>query len=214
MAASSASSAASSAPATGPASAANAGYSLPAAIALAEAAQGAPPPAQPDIYQAYKQQGAMGDLFAPAYIAGYKPSQDAVAAWNAAHSMSRADVDATAMPGAWQPPQARQPNFGGPGVPLPSNQIYGDSMVDPAALRAQAQGTPYDPTARRAAIAQQVAKNQAAQASFNDQLQAYAQAHLQRYGYLPTMVNGSYPGLTAAQNGVTWGQTQPVPFGS
>ena len=90
--------------------AAPAAIPLPVAAAIVAAAPAASRAAPGDIYQTYNPQGAMGDLFAPAYIAGYKPSEDAVAAWNAAHTMSRADVEATRMPAAWQAPQAVNPS--------------------------------------------------------------------------------------------------------
>jgi hypothetical protein len=157
--------------------------SLPVAAAIVAAAQPAASAApKGDIYQTYNPQGAMGGLFAPAYIAGYKPSEDAVAAWTASHSgLSRADIEATRMPAAWQAPQAVNPltNAYGAGR-IPKNETFGDvrGIVDPLALQAQAQGTSYDIGARRAAIAQQIAANQAAS-------DAYAQQHLARYGYLP-----------------------------
>ena len=127
----------------------------------------------------------MGGLFAPAFIRGFKPSEDATDKWAADRAFSRQDVENTRMPYPWQAPQAVNPmqyasGSGYIGGGLPTRQTFGDArgMVDPNALLSQAQGIPYDKEARRQAIAAQVASNQAASDS-------YAQQHLARYGYLP-----------------------------
>jgi hypothetical protein len=88
----------------------------------------------------------LGTLFAPAYTAGDQSSMDAVNQWMAQnYSMTNPKVEETRSPVSF--------NTGNPA-----------GMVDPEALRALAQGGPYDFDARRNAIAAQVAANQAAAA--------------------------------------------------
>lgn len=142
----------------------------------------APSQAMGDLFQTYDPQGGDSGLFAPAYIAGYQPSQAAVAAWNAQnHAVTPALVDQLRMPQAWQAPNDLA--GGAPGGSkmaggligglygagrIPQSQTFGDTQgqVDPLALRALAQGGPYDIAARRAAIADRVAQNAAAQAAY------------------------------------------------
>lgn len=118
------------------------------------------------IFQNYDPQGAMGGLFAPAYIKGFAPSEQAVAAWNAAHhGLSRAQIEETRMPPLYQKPTGNVLADGVYGGGVPATQNYGDprGMVDPDALRAAAMGLPYDMQARRDAIAARLAQNQALQ---------------------------------------------------
>jgi hypothetical protein len=123
----------------------------------------------------YNPQGAMGGLFAPAYIRGpggstFQPSEDALAAYNAQqHPLTSALVDELRIP--------NKPPVGGSGgtigvnwpysMGVPAVQRYGDprGTVDPEALRVLAQGGHYDVQARRDAIAQQVQANAAAAAA-------------------------------------------------
>lgn len=87
---------------------------------------------------------AMGDLFAPAYIAGDPASAQAALDWqNRIFNVNSGNIDQTRMPVSF--------NTGNAG-----------GMVDPRALQVLAQGGPYDFNARRNAIATQVAANQAA----------------------------------------------------
>ena len=88
----------------------------------------------------YNPAGALGGLFAPAYIPGYAPSDAAVQAWRAAHTsnLTPADIPSTAMPGG---------------------------AVDPAALQAMAWNQPYDLNARRNAVAAAVQAQAQAQAA-------------------------------------------------
>src|SRR5262245_21660823 len=99
----------------------------------------------------YNPEGAMGGMFAPAYIAGYQPSMDAVAAWQAANrSMTPEMVEETRMPAAWQAPSSSSSTAdalglkaaGMPGATSGGGGSYGDPRgnVDPEALRILAQG--------------------------------------------------------------------------
>lgn len=141
------------------------------------------------IFDTYDPAGAMGGLFAPAYIHGYKPSEDAVAAWQAQNRGVNADViEQSRMPATARP----STTIGGDGVyggPLPQYQIYGDprGTVDPAALRAASLGGHYDLQARRDAIAARIAANNAAMAP-----QPLALASPSRqYDDNPTIINNS-----------------------
>lgn len=80
----------------------------------------------------YDPNGALGGLFAPAYVHGNPQSEAAVNAWRAANpGLTRVQVEQTANP-----------------------------YVDPEALRVSAQGGNYDMNARRNAIAAQVQQQQ------------------------------------------------------
>ena len=122
--------------------------------------------------QNYDPQGALGGTFAPAYIPGYAPSEQAVMNWQQgrAGNMTQAQLQQTAMPPAWQPPIQSQygPGSGQYGPNLAgTSQTYGGSYVDPDALRAMAQNLPYDLEGRRNAVAAQMAANSQAQSDFN-----------------------------------------------
>jgi hypothetical protein len=125
-----------------------------------------------NLFQSYNPQGADNGVFAPAYIPGYKPSEDAMAAWNAQHHSVTADmIDQLRMPDAWQPPSQNLPAMGGGPYGegrIPQTQTLGDpqGLVDPLALKALAQGGTYDVAARRDAIAKRLSDNAAAQAAY------------------------------------------------
>ena len=143
----------------------------PAAAAAAAAAAPADAP-MGDMFANYNPEGSLNGLFAPAYIKGFAPSEQAVSAWHAQNNpISYSDVDALRMPNEWRPPAP----VGG----LPSRDVYGAGripnslrygddrgQVDPLALTASSQGGPYDVEARRSAIAQRVLENQQAQAAY------------------------------------------------
>ena len=140
-----------------------------------------------NIYTDYNPKGAMGGLFAPAFIRGFAPAEEATDKWQQERAFSRQDVENTRMPYEWEAPQAINPMAamgGGMGGYIggnePTRQTFGDKrgLVDVNALYSQAQGLPYDKEARRAAIAERVAANAAQQES-------YAQQHEARYGYRP-----------------------------
>ena len=139
------------------------------AVAAVPAVEGAP---MGDLFQNYDPTGALNGMFAPAYIQGFKPAQEAVAAWNLANrGMTRSLVDELRMPAEWRDPNAG--TFMGAGVGggpygaggIPNNISFGDSrgVVDPEALRVMAQGGKYDAGARRAAIAARILANEQAQ---------------------------------------------------
>jgi len=141
---------------------------IPSPIPAAAAA--AAPAAESALLADYNAQGALGGLFAPAYIKGYAPSEQAVAAWTQQNQgINRAMVDELRMPNEWRPPQKPKgfSDVYGSGR-IPDNIQTGDErgQVDPLALTASAQGGPYDIEARRAAIAQRVMENEQAQAAY------------------------------------------------
>ncbi len=118
--------------------------------------------ANSDIARNYDAVGAMQGLFAPAYIHGYQPAEQAVARWNAEnHPLTPGMVDELRMPNPAQPASAEtfQVPYGGS---MPKNASFLDpkGTIDPNALRVLAQGGKYDVAGRRAAIAQQLMANQ------------------------------------------------------
>lgn len=141
------------------------------AVPVPEAASptAAADPALPmgDIFAQYKA-GTPQDMFAPAYIKGFAPSEKAVNAWTAWNrNVSPAMIDQLRMPNEWR---GQSPMSGGNGVyggPIPLNQTYGDpkGQIDIEALRTMAQGGHYDVEGRRNAIAARLAANQAGQAA-------------------------------------------------
>lgn len=129
-----------------------------------------PEPASPttpmgDIFAQY-QPGQPTDLFAPAYIKGFAPSEKALSAWNAyQHNVTPGMLDELRMPNEYQGAQQYSAGNGVYGGPIPLKQTYGDpkGAIDPEALRVMAQGGHYDVEGRRNAIAARLAANQAAQ---------------------------------------------------
>ena len=120
-----------------------------------------------NIFEGY-QAGSVDDMFAPAYIKGFAPSEKAVAAWTAANRPGIGIVEQSRMPNPYIDP-ATNPVIGADGVygnGVPIKQSYGDNrgMVDPEALRVAAQGGHYDLEGRRAAIAARLAENARLQA--------------------------------------------------
>jgi hypothetical protein len=140
----------------------------------------------------YNQQGAMGGLFAPAYVPGYAPSEQALTSWQSGRGLTGSQVDQTTIPAPWAPPQdndpyamARMGMGGGMGIYGPNlagskSQFGMKESVDPNALRAAAQNTPYDFAGRRGQVAQQLMANQAAKdAYYNPKATAGGAADLQ-----------------------------------
>lgn len=132
------------------------------------------PPAQAmgNLFESYSPEGAMGGMFAPAYIKGYAPSEKAVADWQAAnHGLTSADVDASRMPAEWTDPDAGVVSKFGMGPygagRIPDSMTLGakGGSVDPEALRVLAQGGHYDMNARRDAIAQRLSSNSSLQSA-------------------------------------------------
>lgn len=148
------------------------------------------PAGQPNdnLFVTYNPQGANNGMFAPAYIHGYAPSEQAVAAWNASKGgLTREMVtNDLLMPDAWTAPQQEQTrggmtdngNFPGDGVyggsNIPRNLTLGHNAagsIDPEALRALSHGSAYDVGARRDAIAARLLSNQQAQDAYNNRPQ-------------------------------------------
>ena len=113
-----------------------------------------------NIYTDYDPKGALGGLFAPAYLKGFEPSEKALGDfYNSKSHLTDADLESTRMPWDWMAPRAVNSSTfgrggmgaGGMGGDLPEYLAYGDrsGIMDPAALKALAQGTPYDLNARR-----------------------------------------------------------------
>ena len=141
----------------------------PVPVPVPDPASPVPPEAaaQPmgDIFKLYNP-GKAEDLFAPAYLKGFKPSEDALAAWNAYHhNITPGLVDELRMPNEYRGPPSYSAGNGVYGGPIPLQQTYGDvkGQIDPVALRAMSQGSHYDIEARRNAIAARLAANAAAQ---------------------------------------------------
>lgn len=140
--------------------------------------EAAPPPIDPppvpqgdkpmgSLFDTYDPQGALGGLFAPAFIRGYAPSENAV---NARY-MNRPtayDIEASRLP-----PEFRSTAYGqslinparsqgsGPynAGGIPGRMSFGQGQIDANILRAASMGTPYDPTTRRNEIAQRLINN-------------------------------------------------------
>jgi hypothetical protein len=172
-----------------------------ASAANAAVANAAPAtPAMGDLYQTY-QGGSPSDLFAPPHIAGYAPSDAAVAAWTQAHYGVTPDmISSLNMPAPWQPPSPKagsgigpygkageaQLQYGAGRIPAYQGNLTGaQGLADPAALMAMTQGsTTYDVNARRAAIAAQLQANAQAQDAWDAQQAQQQQA--------PAMYGGGY----------------------
>jgi hypothetical protein len=138
----------------------------PAAVPVPDpASPTAPEQPMGDIFAKYNP-GQVTDLFAPAYIRGFAPSENAVRAWSAyQHNVTPGMLDELRMPNASQGAQTYSGGNGVYGGPIPLKQQYGDprGALDPEALRMMAQGGHYDVEARRNAIAARLAANAAAQ---------------------------------------------------
>lgn len=137
---------------------------------MAEAAALPPPPifTPPvrngvDMFSGYNPQGAMGGLAAPAYIAGFAPSEKAVAAWQGDNrGITSEMVDQLRMPQEWFGPEPEtQENGPYGGGRIGTHLRFGDQRgsVDPNALRAASMGGKYDIGARRDAIAARLVQN-------------------------------------------------------
>jgi hypothetical protein len=120
------------------------------------------------LFERYNSQGALGGLFAPAYVPGFAPSEAAVTAWQAERRPVTSDmIDELRMPDPYQYPSAAM-SMGGAGNVygegrIPANVGFSSErrgQVDPVMLRRAAMGGRYDVQARRNAIAQRVAENE------------------------------------------------------
>jgi hypothetical protein len=103
--------------------------------------------------KAYDETGALGGLFAPAYIHGDPQAEAAVQKWQADNfGMTNPGVDAT------RGPSTTVPTTTGFGIRNTAGTMTLPGMVDPEALRALAQGGKY--VDQRDKIAAQVLANQ------------------------------------------------------
>lgn len=112
---------------------------------------------------AYDPTGALGGLFAPAYIHGNPESEAAVQQWQSQNfGLTPEMVEQTRGPAT----TVTNPATGGMGqlVRGPGTTTSTPGSVDPAALRILAQGGKYDMNKRRDEIAKQVLANTAAAA--------------------------------------------------
>jgi hypothetical protein len=122
------------------------------------------------LFETYNPEGALGGMFAPAYIRGFAPSEEALAQYyqqGAGHRLGPNELEQTRMPSLWKPVEYSKGDgrYGGP-LPLTQNYIDPAGTIDPNALRAASQGgIAYDMGARRDAIAARLAANAAAQAT-------------------------------------------------
>jgi hypothetical protein len=110
--------------------------------------------------------GSPTDLFAPGYIKGFAPAEQAVDAWRARNRpmITQADLEATRLPAEWVDPNPGvYPGGVGPygAARIPDNLAFGlkQGTIDPEALRVMAQGGPYDAGARRNAITARLQEN-------------------------------------------------------
>jgi hypothetical protein len=127
----------------------------------------------PNIFDNYDPVGALGGKFAPAYIHGYAPSEQAVGDWMKKNFSVTPDIIEQSRGVPTLPTGAAAPLPANPfksqgitdaeyyarnGVRQPTTFDYTQNKgpVDANALRAYAQGSPYDINARRNAIAAQI----------------------------------------------------------
>ena len=109
--------------------------------------------------------GSPTDLFAPAYIRGFAPAEQAVNAWREQNrGMTPAMLEQTRMPSEYRPSNLLPAEGGGPygAGRIPQYMMTGDprGSLDGEALRVLAQGGSYDMGARRDAIAQRLSLNE------------------------------------------------------
>jgi hypothetical protein len=127
--------------------------------------------------------GALGDLFAPAFIRGDPASEEEVKQWMARHyRVTNPMVEETRTP-----------------VSFPTGNPAG--MVDVEALRALAQGGDYDINARRNSIAAALQAQQAAQpapAAASNQFAGGIPYGLPSQGFLPLPGQNWYGGPMAS----------------
>ena len=135
------------------------------------------------LFQNYDPEGALGGLFAPAYVAGYAPSNQAVQAWTAQQRPVGANmIDDLRLPEAYRNPPGTNPDqpsqinltgnqYGQGNIPQ-SIRFGGDPRgpVDPMVLRAASQGGRVNVQQLRDRIAQRMAENAQAEAAYR---QAY-----------------------------------------
>jgi hypothetical protein len=125
-----------------------------------------------NLFVSYNPEGALSGQFAPAYIHGYAPSENAM-------------INDLRMPDEWKPPAPQEQTRGGGmvdasstfpgdgvygGGNIPKNLVLGknaNGTIDVEALRALSHGTAYDVGARRDAIAARLLANQQAQDEYN-----------------------------------------------
>ena len=117
----------------------------------------------------YNPNGAAGGLFAPAYIHGYAPSEQAVADWQASKGgLTRDMIDELRMPDgveATAEPARQERHARATASTAAATSPTPDAGTDPAGwsirrrLRALSHGTSYDVGARRDAIAARLLAN-------------------------------------------------------
>ena len=135
------------------------------------------------LFERYNPEGALGGLFAPAYVAGYAPSEQAVMAWTQQNRPISANmIDELRLPEAYRNPPGTNPdapsqinltgNIYGQGNIPQSVRFGGDPRgpVDPMVLRAASQGGRLNVQQLRDRIAQRMAENAQAEAAYR---QAY-----------------------------------------
>ena len=151
------------------------------------------------LFERYNPEGALGGLFAPAYVAGYEPSNQAVQTWMAQQRPVTANmIDELRLPEAYRNPPGTNPdapsqinltgNQYGQGN-IPANIKFGGDPrgpVDPLVLRAASQGGPVNVRQLRDRIAQRMAENAEAEAAYrqayNEMIGNIGQAQLMQGG--------------------------------
>jgi hypothetical protein len=148
---------------------------VPVPVSEGEAAAAPPGSVPGSLFENYDPVGALNGMFAPAYIHGFQPSNDAVANWmEQNHPLTNASVEDTRMPPEWRDPNegtiaGAGQGFGPYGAGgIPKNLQFGDPRgpIDPAALQVLAQGGKYDMAGRRDAIAARLLSNTQAQDAY------------------------------------------------
>lgn len=114
-------------------------------------------------YPNYNPVGALNNTFAPAYIPGYAPSEQAIMQRQATRGLTGMQNQGMQYLDELRTPPVRRQVFAGGGFAPSGN--FSQGSIDPAALRAVAQNLPYDVQARRNAIAEVVAQRNTQSAS-------------------------------------------------
>lgn len=134
---------------------------------MADAPAPAATPTMSEMFADYNPNGALNGTFAPAYVGGYAPSEQAVSAWAAQNRpINDQNIEDTRLPTEYMGnvPLSKADGVYGHGVPTRQSYLDPRGTVDPLALRVMAQGGSYNMDARRNAIAARLAANAAAAA--------------------------------------------------
>ena len=156
------------------------------------------------LFERYNPQGAMGGLFAPAYIPGYAPSEAAVMAWQQQQRPVTANmIDELRMPEAYRNPPGTPPEGSPQAMMMGGGNVYGEGRIplglnsrlrfgdvrgriSPDVLRAAAMGGPFNVAQRRAEIEARIAQNERDEAAYREAYAAMIGGMGQGQGMLPS----------------------------